>query len=83
MDIVVKIGMELIASDQAFGTAIGAIPGDVLELSTGLARAATSRGKGASGREELVEAFRGNGRRFLDLLAAQEATGPGGRRAQR
>ena len=57
MNIVVDIGMELISSDQAVAATVGAILGDVLELSPGLAEAATSGGEGASWREELVEAF--------------------------
>lgn len=78
-----NVGMKLVATDQALCTAVGSILGDVLELPTGLALAAASRGEGAPGGEELVEAFRCDGRRFLDLLAAQEGTRSSGRRGQR
>lgn len=78
-----KVGMKLITADEALCAAVGSILGDVLELPTGLALAAASSGEGASWREELVEAFRGDGRRFLDLLAAQKSARSGGRRAQR
>jgi hypothetical protein len=81
-EVCLVLGDEVAGNDDAAGSTIHPILGDVSQLSAGFAGPTTSSGKSTSRLKELGESLGRNGRRLSNLLASTGASreAPGCRR---